>query len=137
MGGVASTRKHLLATAKAVHRALDFLETKNVQAYHKAILIAVYEPAKFANDEKYAEAFEAGEAYATVVAEIEDLQETALALAIVAKTLGCQEAVTQLADATRTAMQARYAEIIDAGTIARKAADLAISAASKLVGLAD
>ena len=133
-GDLASKRKHLLATASAIHRAVDFLETKNVKAYQKALLIAYYEPAKFENDQEYSEAFEASEAYATVVAEIAELEEIALDLAIFAKALGSQDAVSQLADATRAAMQVRYAEIVDAGTIARKAADFAINAARKLAG---
>ena len=131
-GRLAAERRNLLATANAIHRAVDFLETKNVTAYHKAMLIAVHEPGRFESDEKYAEAFEASEAHATIVAEMEELEQTAFGMAFVAKASGQHALAAKLAIATKAAMQFRYASVVDAGALAREAADMAKDAASAL-----
>ena len=132
MGHLAAERRRLLATARAIHRAVDFLETKNVKAYQRAMAIAACEPDRLQSDEQYAQAYEAGEAHATVVAEMEELENAALDLANVANDPDRPAVAAQLAGAVQAAMQFRYAPVVDAGALARKAADRAMDAANTL-----
>lgn len=136
-GYVSNRNQHLLATAKAIHRAVDFLETKNVEAFYKAMAIAVCEPGKFEKDEQYSGTFEAREAYANVLAEIEDLKKTALALVNSATASGREAVAAKLDISARAALRVSYAPIADAGALARRAADLAIDAASIIADLSD
>ena len=129
---LATGSRHLLATARAIHRAVDFLETKNVKAYRRAMAIAACEPDRFQRDEEYAQAYEAGEAHATVVAEMEELENAALDLANAANDSGRPTVAAQLTGAVQAAMQFRYAPVVDAGVLARKAADRAMDAANTL-----
>lgn len=125
-------QKNLRATGKALHRAVEFFESQNAQAYEQALAVAVCEPDKFNKDKQYAEAFDAKEAYETVIAETEDLKQSANALAKIALGSGLHTVSVELEKLVRLCLQVSYAPISNAGFQARAAADSAIDAACRL-----
>lgn len=129
---VLKEQKHLHATAKAIHRAVEFFESQNPQAYEHALAVAVCEPDKFNEDKHYAGAFAAKEAYETVIAETEDLKQSASVLAKRALQSGLHNVGVELEKVVHLAVQVSYAPLLNAGSQASAVADLAIDVARRL-----
>ena len=105
----------------------DALETTDLDSFHKASLIAQYEPNRFETDVEYSEARIARDAAVAAQDAANGLQEAALALSIALKGDGYDLSAASFAEVGSKAMKVDSSSVYDKAPALRDAASQAQS----------
>lgn len=103
----------VMTAANECLAAADALELTNVDSFHKASLIAQYEPNRFENEDEYREARIARDAVVAAQDAANRLKEAALSLATALKGSGNDLSAADFAGVSSKALDAEHSSIHD------------------------